>query len=116
MHELPVINSILRIVLEHAKKNSVEKVVSISLRIGEITDLVDEWMQRYFDYVSKNTIAEGAKLKIERSPVIFQCDACRNTFRVQIGEIGNVLCSACGDGDVKLISGREYYIKDIEVI
>ncbi len=116
MHELPVIQSILNIVLEHAKGNNVEKVLSIHLRIGELSDLVDEWMQHYFDYLSKNTIAEGAQLKIHWSPIIFQCDACQNTFQVRIKEVRKVICSACGREKVTLVSGREYYVDHIEVM
>ena len=31
--------------------------MEIHLQIGEITDFDDEWIQRYFDFVSKGTIA-----------------------------------------------------------
>ena len=60
MHELPVTESILNIVLTHAKRNRARKVISIHLKIGELSDLENEWVQRYFDYLSKDTIAEGA--------------------------------------------------------
>jgi hydrogenase nickel incorporation protein HypA/HybF len=116
MHELSVIDSILKVVLKHAASNEVEKVVAVGLRIGKLSDLVDEWMQHYFDYLSKDTLAEGAILKIERSPVIFQCKACTKDFPVEIMEIRKVACPACGSEDVSLISGREFYIKNIEVI
>lgn len=115
MHELPVTESILSIVLKHATANKVRAVVSISLKVGELSDLEDEWIQRYFDYLSKGSVAEGAKLKIERIPVVFQCDNCRNKYAVNIREEKNKRCPQCGDKSGKLISGREYSIKDIEV-
>jgi len=49
MHELSVMEGILNVVLKHARQNGVQRVVAVSLRVGEMTDLVDEWMQRYFD-------------------------------------------------------------------
>jgi len=116
MHELSVIDSILKVVLKHAASNNVEKVVAVGLRIGKLSDLVDEWMQHYFDYLSKDTPAEGATLKIERSPIIFHCNACAQDFPVEIMEIRKIACPACGSGDAALISGREFYIKNIEVI
>ncbi|MBN1614404.1 MAG: hydrogenase maturation nickel metallochaperone HypA [Deltaproteobacteria bacterium] len=116
MHELSVMDSILKVVLRHAASNGVEKVVAVGLRIGKLSDLVDEWMQHYFDYLSKGTVAEGAVLKIERSPVIFKCKACERDFPVEMAEIRTVACPACGSGDITLIAGREYYIKNIEVV
>jgi len=116
MHELTVTESILNIALKHANSNNVEWIVSISLRIGELSDLINEWVQRYFDYLSKDTIAEGAKLDIERSPVVFRCDGCEKSFQVDIKKIKEVICPGCGGKKNTLISGREYYIKNIAVI
>lgn len=115
MHELSVTESILNIVVRHAAKNQVGKVLGIHLRIGEMTDLADEWIQHYFDYLSKGTIAEGAILKIERSPVVFQCEECKTMFHVSLKDSGKIVCSQCGGPKVTLVSGREFYIQHIEV-
>ena len=116
MHELQVTEKILDIVLRHAQANSVNKVLSIQLKIGELSDLENEWVQRYFDYLSKDTLAENAKLKIERSPVFMKCDSCSNSFEVNIKEIKDIQCPDCGNKKCSLISGRDYYIKDMEVM
>lgn len=116
MHELQVTERILDIVLRHAKANSVIKVLSIQLKIGELSDLENEWVQRYFDYLSKDTIAENAQLKIERTPVVMRCDSCSHSFEVNIKEIKDIQCPDCGNKKCSLISGRDYYIKDMEVM
>jgi hydrogenase nickel incorporation protein HypA/HybF len=116
MHELSVVDSILKVVLKHAAINGVEKVVGVELRIGELSDLADEWVQQYFDYLSKDTIAAGATIKIERSPVIFRCENCGEDFSVPVRETRKFVCPACGGKKVTLVSGREFYIKNIEVI
>jgi hydrogenase nickel incorporation protein HypA/HybF len=116
MHELPVTESILKVILKHAEKNHANKVVRIHLRIGEMSDIADEWLQRYFEYISKGTLAEGASIKVERSPVIFRCDTCGETFQVKIREVKQVVCPKCGGDKAEFVSGREYYIKEIEVI
>jgi hydrogenase nickel incorporation protein HypA/HybF len=116
MHELAVTESILNIVLKNAKASQAKKVVSVGLRIGEMTDLQDEWVQRYFDYLSKSTIAEGAALKIERSPVVFRCHDCGEPFKVNIHEIKDFACPKCGGEKVSFVSGREFIIKDLEVL
>jgi hydrogenase nickel incorporation protein HypA/HybF len=116
MHELSVMESILNVVLKHARRHEARKVLGISLRVGEMTDLVDEWMQRYFDYLSRETIAEGAVLKIERSPVIFRCGSCDSEFPVHVREMKDVLCPICQGTETRFKSGREFFIKQIEVI
>lgn len=113
MHELPVIESILKIVLAHAQKNDVRRVTAIRLRVGKLSDLEDAWMQRYFDYVAKDTVAEGAKLEIERTPIRMQCNACNVSYDLE-DMTADIVCPQCGKKDSRLISGREYYIKDME--
>jgi hydrogenase nickel incorporation protein HypA/HybF len=115
MHELPITESILKIVLKHAETNNVRQVVAIHLQIGKLSDLEDDWIQRYFDYLSKGTLAEGAKLKIERMPIMLQCSACFTSYEAEAAKLGDVVCPNCGQKDSTLLSGREYYIKDMEV-
>ncbi len=116
MHELQVTERILDIVVKHAEANAVQKVLSIQLKVGELSDLENEWIQRYFDYLSKGTIAENAKLKIERIPVVMQCDECSHSFQVDIKQVKEIQCPECGNKKCSLISGREYYIKDMEAM
>lgn len=116
MHELPVVNHILEIVLRHAEKANATRVTEVRLKIGELSDLQDDWFKRYFDYVSRDTIAAGATLRIERMPVVFLCTKCKKTFPVKIREIEGVCCPFCGEGKVTFLSGREFQIKEIEVI
>ncbi|HUH67246.1 MAG TPA: hydrogenase maturation nickel metallochaperone HypA [Syntrophales bacterium] len=115
MHELSVTESILNIVLKHAQTNRAERVLSIGLRIGELSELVGECIQHYFDYLSKGTIAEGAALEIERSPIMFECTECKCTFQVSLSETKDFTCTRCHSAKVKLVSGREFYIKDITI-
>lgn len=116
MHELPVTESILKIVLAHAEKNDVRRVMTIHLQAGRLSDLEDEWIQRYFDYLSRGTPAEGAKLQIERTPIRLECSACAASYTVETAGELNTPCPECGQKDSRLISGREYYIKSIEVL
>jgi len=115
MHELPITENILTIVTRHALQGHVTQIVSITLDIGELSDLEDEWMQHYFDYLSKGTVAEGAVLKINRVPIVLACNTCGTTFQIEKAMIGQSTCPGCGaTGDFSLESGRQYYIKEME--
>ncbi|MCD6292565.1 MAG: hydrogenase maturation nickel metallochaperone HypA [Deltaproteobacteria bacterium] len=116
MHELPVIENILKTVLAHAAKHRVRKVVAIHLEVGELSDLEDQWMQRYFDHLSKGSRAEKAHLAIKRVPAMLQCDKCGEIFPFTAlnDEISN--CPACAGNACRLIAGQGYFINNIEVV
>ena len=116
MHELPVMKSVMDVCLKHAEKNNVKKIVTIELKVGELSDLEPEWMQNYFSFVSKDTIAEGATLKIERTPLIMQCEACSESFHVNIKEMKDIECPKCKGKKAKYVSGREYRVENMEVL
>jgi hydrogenase nickel incorporation protein HypA/HybF len=115
MHELPIMKSILDIALQHAGKHDVLKIRAIHLEIGRLSDLEEEWMQRYFDYLSRGTLAENAELKIHWIPVVFQCPACAASLKADGNNLRDVACAVCGNKQLILVSGREYRIKNMEV-
>ena len=116
MHELQVTERILDIVIRHASGHDVSRIVLIRLKIGELSDLEDEWIQRYFDYLSRGTLAENAKLAIQRAPIVLECESCSRSFEIRKEGLGDVACPECGGSDCRLISGREYLIENIEVV
>lgn len=117
MHELPVIERISGIVLKHAEQNGVKRVVSVRLLVGELTDLLDEWMQKYFEYCTKDTVAEGARLDIERVPAVTRCSNCGREFQVEKNDLDGLTCPGCGETkNFTLISGTDYFIKEMEAI
>ena len=117
MHELPVTEKILDIVLKHARLNHVSEIRSITLHVGGLSDLADEWIQHYFDYLSKDSIAMGAHLIIERLPIVMKCGGCDNRFAIEKSGLGEAVCPGCGKGDrLSIVSGKEYYIKEMEAV
>lgn len=116
MHELQITERILDIVLKHADTNDVSRVVRVHLRIGALSDLEDEWIQHYFDYLSRGTVAENAQLAIKRTGALLSCQACGCSFEVTREELGSAKCPECGDTDLELTAGREYLIENMEVV
>ena len=115
MHELAVTEKILDIVVKHAQMNRVNKIRSITLKIGEMSDIENEWIQHYFDYLSKNTVADGAVLKIEKTPIVLRCNKCQRNIEIGKNELGDTICPECsGKKDFSIVSGREYFIKEME--
>ncbi len=116
MHELAITERILDVVLKHARGQDVNKVVRIHLRIGALSDLEDEWIQHYFDYLSRGTLAESAGLAIVHAPAVLRCNSCDCSFEATREQLGSARCPECGDAGVQLVAGREYTIENMEVV
>jgi len=112
MHEYPITQSIVRISSEEAEKHKAEKVVEIRIVVGELSGLVPECIQDYFDILSKGTPVEGASLKIQKISPKIHCEEC-NFESDMMPRIYN--CSKCGSSKVKIVGGKEFYIDSMEV-
>jgi hydrogenase nickel incorporation protein HypA/HybF len=114
MHELPVTKSILGIVLRHAEAQGVSRVLAVDLSIGALSDLEAEWLQKYFDHLAKGTPAEGAVLRVRRSPLTFLCDPCSVEFTATRDELETACCPECGARDASVVSGTAYTVECME--
>lgn len=112
MHELGLTLHVLDIVADAAQKNSVSKVNSIRLKIGAYSGVVPELITECFKSAGKGTVAEGASLSFEEVPVTVSCRNCGRTGELRKHEF---TCPYCGSDDIKLETGREFYIDSIEV-
>jgi len=116
MHELAVTKSILRLALEHQEKNGGSRVLSIHLVIGEMRNLEEEWIQHYFDYISRGTSAEKACIRVTKKPVDFLCKQCGQHFSADLKEDRKLLCTHCGSFEYDLFSGRELLVDQLEIL
>lgn len=112
MHELPVTEEIIKIVLQHAREAGAKRVLDVNLVIGDLTSFVDDSIQFYFDFLSKDTEAAGATLHITRIPAKVRCHQCQTEFSP---DGHNWLCPECEALGGEVLSGREMYIESIEV-
>lgn len=112
MHELPVTQSIVNIVCDEARKHKLKKVNEIRLKIGEISGLVPDCIQYYFDIISENTIAKGAVIKIEKIPLKMKCKNCGFTANFDV--FNGSKCIECDSNELTRVSGNEFYIDSIE--
>lgn len=112
MHELSLTESILNIAIDEAKKHNANKVLEIKLKIGEMSGVVPELIQEYFNIVSHGTIADSAKLTVEYVPVTVECLDCKNQSKI---DKLHFKCPVCSSTNIKLKTGREFYVDSMEV-
>jgi hydrogenase nickel incorporation protein HypA/HybF len=112
MHELSVTESILDIALRHGAQAGAKRITDLYLVIGQLSSIVDDSVQFYWDMVAKDTIAEGGKLHFERMPVEMVCLECSETYQPSPSALE---CPNCSSIRVKLVSGNEFFVKAIDV-
>lgn len=112
MHEYAVTRGLLDIVLEEAKKADASQILEIKLVIGDLSTIIDESVQMYFDIMSEDTLAQGAKLLFRRVPAEFCCKTCGHKY---IKPAKGFDCPECGGIGMPTGVGREFYIESIEV-
>lgn len=112
MHELPITQSIVNICSEEVEKHNSGKVTKIKIKIGELSGIVPECIQTYFDIISSGTKVEGAQLDIEKVPLKFKCSTCGFSGNMDLN-VDN--CPSCGSNELKISGGNEFYIDSMEV-
>lgn len=112
MHEMSYVVRFANLAIETAQKNNVESVSSIIVSVGEMTDIVPEYLQRYYPQVVAGTILEGSELKIIKEPVTVRCLDCGKEYQPK--KENDYRCPACGSFRGKALSGRDVRLVNIE--
>ena len=112
MHELPVTENILEIAVRHGRQANAARVKDLYLVIGQLSSIVDDSIQFYWDIISKDTICEGAKLHFERIPAQLLCLDCSHIYGF---EHELTACPNCDSSRVKVTAGEEFQLQSLEI-
>lgn len=112
MHELSITQNLLEIALRYAEEAGAERITRLNIVVGELSSIVDDSVQFYWDIVSKGTIAEGAELHFERVEGTLRCLGCGHTFPLNRKDF---TCPACGGKEVVTVGGDELRLDSIEI-
>lgn len=112
MHEMALCEGVVGLVEDAARQHAFTKVTAVVLELGVLGHVEPEAMLFCFDAVSRGTIAEGARLEIERIPGAGWCLDCGKT--VPLSERFGA-CPDCGQHHVQMTSGDELRVKHMEV-
>ena len=131
MHEMAVVRSIVDSISEHAERMGAARVASVTLNVGAARDFHEPLLQRYFDYFSRGTVAEGVKVDMVVIPLTYQCEECGAVYGYDIASeritaldrdeaespaVGEPRCLRHPGAAIRMLSGTELFIEEIGVI
>ncbi len=112
MHEQSIVESLLALALEEGAKAGASRILKIDLVVGDLSGVLEEAVEFYFGFLSKGTIAAGAKLVFTRVPAQLRCRNCNTVF---LPERLDLHCPNCKEQQVEVVSGRELRVDSMEV-
>ncbi len=114
MHETAIALSILDIVVEKCREAGGRTVDAVRVRIGMAAGVMPDALTFAFDASKTGTVAEKARLVIERVPVSGNCSECRKAFSVDDAQFV-FACPLCGSKFFEITGGREMEVVDMEI-
>lgn len=113
MHEVGIMQNLLNAAVARAQQEGAQHINRIHLRVGEASGAVPESLGLAFEVVAKGTIAEVAKLEIEKIPVVCYCPHCQQEYH-PTDDLWHQ-CPHCQQLDCEIRQGKEFELAFLEV-
>ncbi len=112
MHEIGIVRSMCRTVLDYAKANNVQRISEIVCEVGELSLVIPEYVEELYPAVAAETPLKDTRLILETVPGMAECDECDEIFNVVENE---GYCPNCGSFEKTVLTGKDFNIKEIHV-
>jgi hydrogenase nickel incorporation protein HypA/HybF len=122
VHELSISSAIVDTAVRHAGGR---KVTAVDLRIGALRQVVPESLEFYFEIVSRDSLCDGAELRLELVDAWMGCATCGHEWdpapepfagHEALAPVLPVFrCPACERPDADVIRGDELEVESIEI-
>jgi hydrogenase nickel incorporation protein HypA/HybF len=107
MHELSVAGAVVDTAVKHAAGR---RVTVVTVRIGHLRQVVPDSLAFYWDFVTRDTVCEGAELEQVLVSARLRCGECAREWDP---EDALFRCVCGGPGQV--VAGDELEVESIEV-
>ena len=111
MHEIGIVRSMCKTVLDYAEANGVKAISEIVCEVGELSLVIPEYVEELYPVVTADIpMLRDTKLILNIIPGLAECDECDEIFNVVEHE---GYCPNCGSFDKDILTGKDFLIKEI---
>ena len=112
MHEVGIINAMLKTLEKVMIQQKLTKVEKIVLHVGELSGVVPRYLLDCFPVAVHKTRFQDTKLELDIVPGMVKCNGCGLEFN---GLQQDLTCPTCGNRqDLQRLTGNELLIKEIQ--
>lgn len=113
MHEMSIVQALIEQVEAEVEKSGEKgRVTRLDLVIGRLSGVHADSIRFAYEFLSKDSILDGAELRISEPSAYLACHACDH--REPISDL-EMHCPDCGSGDVVIEGGRDLVLQSIEL-
>ncbi len=112
MHELSIAMEIVEIAREEAEKAGALKINKIELEIGKLSGVLPDALSFAMTEAVKDSPLALAEIVYHYKDAQVNCASCCHTFETHDHL---KVCPVCGSYDTFFVSGKELYIKSMDI-
>lgn len=112
MHELSIVNALVRLCEDNAKAHNAKKIIKVEVKIGRLSGIEPHFFKTTFETFKEKTICDGSQLIMNIQEVIIKCNICKTDSYLIKNEF---LCPSCKSSDIKVIDGEDMVLMKLEM-
>ncbi len=112
MHEMSVVQALVKQCEKEAKKNGAEKILEIYLKIGILSGIEVHFLQSAYEMFKFGTICEEAILHVDIQQIVVKCKECQKTSTLEKYEF---ICPTCKSTELEVIDGEDMMLMRLEM-
>ena len=112
MHELAIVQDLLKLCETNAAKQKATKVLKVEISVGKLSGVEPHYLKTSFDAFKAGTICYEADLIINTQNIVVRCLDCQYE-----GELPqNVfVCPKCGSHEITVTAGEDLLLMRLEM-
>jgi len=112
MHEYSIVQSLIDLAEENARKNNGKKVTKLEIKVGVLSGVEIPLLQTAFDTFKEDTICSDAEFIIISQPIVVKCKNCNQENTLKKNEYE---CPNCQSVNLEILDGEEMYLMSLEL-
>ena len=114
MHEYSIVQSLLDVIEENAKKHNATKVKKVVVKIGVLSGVEPHLLEMAFNTFKEKTICHDAVFEMIIQPIVAKCKDCEYINNYPKNQIF-FECENCGGVELEVLDGEEMLLLNLEL-